>query len=91
MFTAIREDIQSVLNRDPAARSALEVLLCYQGLQAVWGHRLAHWFWNHHHYLIGRLISQVVRSQPRPLVLPDLEPSRQPEAIGVAVGQLVEC
>ncbi len=63
MFTAIREDIQSVLNRDPAARSALEVLLCYQGLQAVWGYRVAHWFWVRRHYLLGRLISQLVRSR----------------------------
>jgi hypothetical protein len=63
MLTAIREDIQSVLNRDPAAHSALEVLLCYQGLHAVWGYRIAHWFWVRHFYLIGRLISQLVRSQ----------------------------
>jgi len=62
MLTAIREDIQSLLNRDPAARSALEVLICYQGLHAVWGYRIAHWFWTHHLYLIGRMISQLVRS-----------------------------
>jgi serine O-acetyltransferase len=62
MLTAIREDIRSVLNRDPAARSALEVLICYQGLHALWGYRVAHWFWAHHHYLIGRMISQLVRS-----------------------------
>ncbi len=62
MFTAICEDIQSVLNRDPAARSALEVLICYQGLHAVWGYRVAHWFWVRGHYLLGRLISQLVRS-----------------------------
>jgi serine O-acetyltransferase len=62
MFTAIHEDIRSVLNRDPAARTALEVLFCYQGLHAVWGYRIAHWFWSHHLYLIGRMISQLVRS-----------------------------
>ena len=62
MLTAIREDILSVLNSDPAARSALEVLICYQGLHAVWGYRIAHWFWTHHHYLIGRMISQLARS-----------------------------
>ncbi len=62
MLTAIREDIQSVLNRDPAARTALEVLICYQGLHALWGYQVAHWFWTHHLYLIGRMISQLVRS-----------------------------
>ena len=43
----IREDIQSVFDRDPAARNTLEVLLCYPGLHAVWGHRLSHWLWSH--------------------------------------------
>jgi serine O-acetyltransferase len=62
MLTAIREDIQSLLNRDPAARTALEVLICYQGLHALWGYRIAHWLWTHHLYLIGRMISQLVRS-----------------------------
>jgi serine O-acetyltransferase len=63
MLKEIREDIQSVLRRDPAAHSALEVLICYQGLHAVWGYRIAHWFWVRHFYLIGRMISQLVRSQ----------------------------
>ena len=62
MLKEIREDIQSVLDRDPAAHSTLEVLICYQGLHAVWGYRIAHWFWIHHHYLAGRMISQLVRS-----------------------------
>jgi serine O-acetyltransferase len=62
MFTTIRADIQSVFDRDPAARNFLEVLLCYPGLQAVWGYRISHWFWTHHFYLLGRAISQLVRS-----------------------------
>src|SRR5512135_2656007 len=62
MLTAIRKDIRSVLGRDPAARTALEVLICYQGLHGLWGYRIAHWFWIHHLYLIGRIISQLIRS-----------------------------
>src|SRR5512146_3189012 len=62
MLTAIRKDIRSVLGRDPAARTAVEVLICYQGLHALWGYRLAHWFWTHRLYLVGRMISQLVRS-----------------------------
>ena len=45
MFRQLREDIDSVFKRDPAARSTWEVLTCYPGLHAVWIHRLAHWFW----------------------------------------------
>lgn len=58
----IRNDIQSVFERDPAARSTLEVLLCYPGLHAVWGHRLAHWLWAHNLRLIARWISQLMRA-----------------------------
>ena len=46
MVETIRRDIRVVFERDPAARSVLEVLLCYPGLHAIWGHRLAHWLWN---------------------------------------------
>ena len=42
MLRMIREDIQTVFNRDPAAKSALEVIMCYPGLHAVWLHRVAH-------------------------------------------------
>ncbi|MBC8505221.1 MAG: serine O-acetyltransferase [Chloroflexi bacterium] len=61
-FLTIRRDIASTFERDPAVRSILEVLLCYPGLHAVWGHRLAHWFWIHNLKLLGRWISQIVRS-----------------------------
>ena len=61
MFKRMREDVRAVQQRDPAARSALEVALLYPGLHAVWGHRLAHWFWRHHLKFLGRGISQLVR------------------------------
>ena len=54
----IREDIRNVFDRDPAARSTLEVLLCYPGLHALWMHRLAHWLWRHWFKLPARLLSQ---------------------------------
>lgn len=62
MFKTIRDDIQSVFDRDPAARNALEVLLCYPGLHAVWGHRVSHWLWTHGAKLPARWFSQVMRS-----------------------------
>lgn len=61
MFKRMRDDINSVFERDPAARGFLEVLLCYPGLHAVWFHRMAHWFWNHRLYLAGRLLSHLGR------------------------------
>jgi serine O-acetyltransferase len=61
MFTRIREDVRSVLERDPAARSRLEVLLCYPGLWAVWYHRVAHRLWAMKLRLLARLLSQFAR------------------------------
>jgi len=58
MFNTLREDIRSVFDRDPAARSTLEVLLCYAGLHAIWDHRVAHWLWTHDLKLPARMLSQ---------------------------------
>lgn len=54
-------DVKAVQERDPAARSALEVLLLYQGVHALIWHRIAHWFWTHNMRFFGRLISQIAR------------------------------
>lgn len=61
MFHTLRNDMRAVFDRDPAARSILEVLLAYPGLQAIWLHRLAHWLWRHNLKLLGRLVSQTSR------------------------------
>jgi serine O-acetyltransferase len=47
LLSLIREDVATVLERDPAAKSRLEVYLCYSGLHAVWFYRMNHWLWNH--------------------------------------------
>ncbi len=60
-FERIREDVNSVLERDPAARSRLEVLLCYPGLWAVWIHRVSHILWRRRLRLSARLLSQAGR------------------------------
>ena len=54
-------DIKAVQERDPAARSAFEVLLLYQGIHAMIWHRFAHWFYQHKMFFIARLISQIAR------------------------------
>ena len=61
MFARIREDVNSVLERDPAARSALEVLLCYPGLWAVWVHRVSHRMWRMKVRLPARMLAQLGR------------------------------
>ena len=57
MLSAFRGDLQAARDRDPAARSTLELVLCYPGLHALWGHRVSHWLWRHHRTLPGRLCS----------------------------------
>lgn len=57
----IKKDVHSIMERDPAASSAMEVLLTYSGVHAVIVHRLAHWFYKHDHKLIARMISQIMR------------------------------
>lgn len=57
----IREDVQTVFAKDPAARSVLEVLTCYPGLHAVWMHRVAHWLWNREARFLARFTSHIAR------------------------------
>lgn len=61
LFSRIRDDIHSVMERDPAARTQLEVLLCYPGLWAVWIHRISFWLWRHELRLCARVLSQIAR------------------------------
>ncbi len=57
----MKEDIQSVFDRDPAARSTLEILISYPGLHAIWGFRITHWLWQRRQYLLARWLSHVFR------------------------------
>ena len=60
-FQEVREDINAVLDKDPAARNGLEVLLCYPGVWALIFHKPAHWLHLHHMKLPARIVSQVSR------------------------------
>jgi len=57
----VREEIQTVFERDPAAKSKIEILLCYPGLHAMIFYRAAHWFWMRRMFLIGRVLSHTGR------------------------------
>jgi len=61
VFRRLKEDIQVYMERDPAAKNALEVLLCYPGIHAVWFYRVAHRFYRRRLFLMARLISQLAR------------------------------
>lgn len=61
LFRSIRDDIHSVFERDPAARSTAELLVAYPGLHAIWAHRLEHWLWQHGLKLIARWGSHTTR------------------------------
>ncbi|TLN19767.1 serine O-acetyltransferase, partial [bacterium] len=61
MIRTLRSDLHAVFERDPAARTNLEVILTYPGLHALWNHRAAHWLWTHHLKLAGRWMSQLTR------------------------------
>lgn len=61
MFSAIRSDVRAAKERDPAARSTLEVMLCYPGVHAIWGHRVSHWLWQRGAKLLARAFAEFVR------------------------------
>jgi len=61
MFARLRDDIRVVFDRDPAARSVIEVLICYPGLHAQWFYRVAHWFWRRKMHFLGRFCSHLGR------------------------------
>ena len=93
MFSRLRSDIQCILDRDPAARTAWEVLTCYPGLHAVVLHRRAHWCWTHDFKWLGRFISHLTRG----LTVIEIHPGAKigkrvffDHAMGVVVGETAE-
>lgn len=93
MFTRMKEDILSVFDRDPAARNILEVLFCYPGLHAVWFHRIAHWFWTHELFFLGRFISHIGRFLTGIEIHPGARIGRKffiDHGMGVVIGETAE-
>jgi serine O-acetyltransferase len=93
MFETIRNDVQSVLDRDPAARNVLEVVLCYPGLHAIWAHRIAHRLWKSKLRLIARWVSQVARGLTGIEIHPGAVIGRNffiDHGMGVVIGETAE-
>lgn len=61
VFLYLREEIKAIFQRDPAARSIWEVILCYPGFHALVAYRIAHWLYRYKLLLLARLISQITR------------------------------
>ncbi len=87
------ETIQAYRQRDPAARSNLEVILCYPGLHAVLIHRVAHYLWNHHLRLLGRIVSHFGRMITGIEIHPGAKIGRRciiDHGMGVVIGETAE-
>jgi len=93
LFRTLREDIQTVFVKDPAARSVLEVVSCYPGLHALWLHRLAHLLWRHKFRFIARLLSHINRFLTGIEIHPGAKIGRRffiDHGAGVVIGETAE-
>jgi serine O-acetyltransferase len=92
-FMFLRETIRTYRERDPAARSDLEVLLCYAGVHAVMWHRLSHWLWQHGLPLLGRFSSHIARWLTGIEIHPAAKLGRRlviDHGMGVVIGETAE-
>ena len=93
LFKALKEDIQTVFARDPAARSMLEVIFCYPGLHALWLHRLAHFLWQKNLKFPGRFVSHINRMLTNIEIHPGAKIGRRffiDHGAGVVIGETAE-
>jgi serine O-acetyltransferase len=93
MLAALRRDVRAAMDRDPAARSVLEVIICYPGVHALCGHRVSHWLWRHRARLPARALAELARM----LTGVDIHPAAVlapgvfiDHATGVVIGETAE-
>ena len=93
MFKSLREDVEAVFQRDPAARSRLEVVLCYPGIHALMLHRLAHALWRRRWVVAARCVSQLSRFMTGIEIHPGATIGRRffiDHGMGVVIGETAE-
>src|ERR1700689_1774944 len=93
MFSAIREQIDTVFRRDPAARSTLEIVLCYPGFHAVLLHRIAHRIYGGGGFTLARMVSQLSRTLTGIEIHPGARIGRRffiDHGMGVVIGETSE-
>jgi serine O-acetyltransferase len=93
LFKNLHDEIAATKARDPAARSALEVVFCYPGFQVLLFHRMANWLWRHRFYFLGRFVAHIGRV----LTAIDIHPGATigkrlfiDHGIGVVIGETAE-
>jgi serine O-acetyltransferase len=92
-FMFLRELVRTYKERDPAARSSIEVLFCYPGLHAVLWHRFSHYMWRHHLYFIARFSSHIARFLTGIEIHPAARLGRRlviDHGMGVVIGETAE-
>jgi serine O-acetyltransferase len=90
LIAGMREDVANVMQHDPAAKSRLEIVLCYAGLHAVWLYRINHWLWGRGLLLLARLSSQYARFLTGIEIHPAAEIGRRlfiDHGLGVVIGE----
>ena len=93
MFKNLKAELDSIMDRDPAARSRLEVYFLYSGFKAVRSYRRAHWFYLHNHKFIARWISQRARRRTGIEIHPGATIGRGlfiDHGMGVVIGETAE-
>jgi serine O-acetyltransferase len=93
MFATIREQIDTVFRRDPAARSVLEIVLCYPGFHAIVLHRMAHSIYRHGWFTCARIVSQLSRTVTGIEIHPGATIGRRcfiDHGMGVVIGETSE-
>lgn len=89
----MKEDVETIFENDPAARSVFEVILTYSGLHATWAHRVAHWFFKNRFYFMARAISQISRFFTGIEIHPGAKIGRRffiDHGMGVVIGETCE-
>lgn len=93
MLKWIIEEVNNIRRKDPAAKSFMEVVICYPGLHAVVVHKLTHWLYMHKRYLFARIISQITRSLTGIEIHPGARIGRRffiDHGMGVVIGETAE-
>jgi serine O-acetyltransferase len=90
---SLRDQIRAIKREDPAAKSSLEILLCYPGLHAVLFHKLAHWLYRHKRYVLARLVSHLGRFLTGIEIHPGAKLGKRlfiDHGLGVVIGETAE-
>ena len=93
MFSKLKAELDSIMDRDPAARSRLEVFFLYSGYRAVRAYRIAHWFYRHNHKFIARYVSQRTRHKTGIEIHPGAKIGKGlfiDHGMGVVIGETAE-